>query len=307
MHAWRLLDVDSTSPLVLADVPVPQPGAGEVLVRVRAAGVTPTELIWYPTTHAKSGEQRHHAVPGHEFAGTISAIGADVTSVTFGQEIYGMSDWFADGATAEYCVTRPEWIASKPARLSFAEAASVPIGALTAWQGLFDRAKLQKGETVLIHGGSGAVGVFAVQLAHRHGAHVITTASSRNRDFLLQLGANRFIDYRTERFDQIVQGIDVVFDCVGGETLKRSWGVLAPAGRLITIAASSEGPPDERTKNAFFIVEPKQDQLSKIGALLDAGEIQPVVDREIPLAQAGTAYLGTGERRSGRGKVVVVV
>jgi NADPH:quinone reductase-like Zn-dependent oxidoreductase len=307
VRAWRLNDSGAAPRLICEDIPTPHPGPGEVLIRVHAAGVTPTEMLWYPTTNTKSGERRHHAVPGHEFAGTVAAIGLETGGPTLGQEIYGMNDWFADGATAEYCVTRPEWIASKPRRLPFAEAASVPIGALTAWQGLFDRVKLQRGETVLIHGGSGAVGVFAVQLARRHGAHVVTTASARNRGFLLQLGAERVIDYRVERFEEIVRGIDVVFDGVGGTTLQRSWDVLAHSGRLVTIAADSEGTADERTKSAFFIVEPNQQQLSGIGALLDAGEIQPVVEAEVPFAQAGEAYAAGDQPRSGRGKVVVVV
>jgi NADPH:quinone reductase-like Zn-dependent oxidoreductase len=143
-----------------------------------------------------------------------------------------------------------------------------PIGALTAWQGLFERARLQAGERVLIHGGSGAVGVFAIQLARRTGAHVITTASSRNFDFLSQLGANEVIDYRLDRFEDRARDLDVVFDAVGGETLKRSWSLLKPQGRMVTIAADSEGTKDERIEKAFFIVEPNQKELTEISRLL---------------------------------------
>jgi NADPH:quinone reductase-like Zn-dependent oxidoreductase len=137
-------------------------------------------------------------------------------------------------------------IAAKPSRLSHLEAATVPIGALTAWQGLFERAKLKTGERILIHNGSGAVGVFAIQLARRAGAHVITTASARNSDFLSQVGANEVIDYRMDRFEDRARDLDVVFDAVGGETLKRSWSLLKPRGRMVTIAAKSEGPKGER-------------------------------------------------------------
>src|SRR6185437_3035988 len=132
-------------------------------------------------------------------------------------------------------------LASKPARLSHEEAASVPIGALTAWQALFDHAQLQSGELVLIHGGAGSVGMFAVQLARDRGARVVATASARNIDFVSSLGADQVIDYHTARFEDSVKQADVVFDCVGGETLDRSWNVLAPAGRLVTIAANVEG------------------------------------------------------------------
>jgi NADPH:quinone reductase-like Zn-dependent oxidoreductase len=284
----------------------PAPAQGEVVVRVRAAGVTPTELLWYPTTHTSSGAPRLHAVPGHEFAGVVAAVGAGVGGVEVGQEVFGMNDWFADGATAEFCVTRPEWIAPKPSRLSFAESAATPIGALTAWQGLFDRAKLQRGETVLIHGASGGVGVFAVQLAHRHGARVVATASASAREFLAALGADRVIDYRGERFEDDVRDVDVVFDGVGGMTLERSWSVLRPSGRLVTIAADSEGTTDERIKRAFFIVELNGGQLRGIAGMLEAGELRAFVQGEVPMSRADEAYAGTATRSGTRGKVVVV-
>jgi NADPH:quinone reductase-like Zn-dependent oxidoreductase len=153
--------------LVEGEAAKPEAGAGEVVVRVRAAGVTPTEVEWYPTTHTKTGEARAGAVLSHEFSGVVEAVGEGVTGITAGEAVFGMNDWFAEGALAEYCVTRPEWIAAKPKGVSDAEAAATPIGALTAWQGLFDRARLRAGERVLVHGGAGAVGVFAVQLARR--------------------------------------------------------------------------------------------------------------------------------------------
>ena len=194
-----------------------------------------------------------------------------------------------------------------PHRLSHAEAASVPIGARTAWQGLFDRARLRAGERVLIHGASGSVGIFAVQLARRAGASVIATASARNTEFLRQLGAERVIDYHSERFGEHVGDVDLVFDGVGGTTLERSWDVLKPAGRLVTIAADSEGTQDERTEAAFFIVEPNQQELSEIARLLDRGELKICVDGVVPLAQASAAYFGAAGRQLGRGKVVITL
>src|SRR6516162_6366856 len=146
MKTIRLYDSEKPPVLVVENVPQPQPRRGELLIRVYAAGVTPTELLWYPITHNKYGEKRSRAVPGHEFSGVIAALGEDTAGFEIGQEVYGMNDWFSDGAMAEYCITQPAIVAPKPPRLTHVEAASVPIGALTAWQALFDRAGLQAGE-----------------------------------------------------------------------------------------------------------------------------------------------------------------
>lgn len=297
---------DAGTALVDREIPVPGLGAGDVLIRVHAAGVTPTEIEWYPTTHTKAGTARRDPVPGHEFSGVVADLGAEAQGFQVGDAVYGMNDWFADGATAEYCLTQPACIAAKPSRLTHAEAAAVPIGALTAWQGLYDRAKLKAGERVLIHGGSGAVGVFAIQLARRVGAQVFATASARHTEFLEQLGASRVIDYKSERFEDVVGEVDVVFDGVGGDILHRSWGVLSPTGRMVTIASNSENTQDERTKAAFFIVEPKQAQLVDIAKLLDSGELKVFVDGVVPVAEASAAYFGKLPRQNGRGKVVVV-
>jgi NADPH:quinone reductase-like Zn-dependent oxidoreductase len=305
MKVMRFNDSSETPALLPANAPVDLPASRQVQIRLFAAGVTPTELGWYTTVHSRDGGQRAGAIPGHEFSGVIEAVGEGVDAHLVGQEVYGMNDWFADGATAEYCLTTPNAIAAKPARLSHAEAATVPIGALTAWQGLFDRLKLQAGERVLIHGGAGAVGSFAVQLARRCGAEVIATASAGSCAFLTQLGVSEMIDYRASRFEQRVGQVDAVFDAVGGETLRRSWEVLAPKGRLVTIAAESEGAQDERTKQAFFIVEPNGEQLTEISRLIEAGELHSFVAAEVPLASASAAYLGTVPGRRAHGKVVV--
>jgi NADPH:quinone reductase-like Zn-dependent oxidoreductase len=307
MKVMRLSDSAEPPRLLEADVPQPRPGRGELLVEIHAAGVTSKELLWYPTTHNKNGKRRSRAVPGHEFSGVVAALGEGVTSFDVGQEVYGMNDWFADGAMAEYCTTQPTSVAMKPASLTHVEAASVPIGALTAWQGLFDRARLQAGERVLVHGGAGAVGIFAIQLARFHGAHVTATASARNHTFVSQLGAEQVIDYRTASFEKSAGEMDVVFDTVGGETLERSWNVLKPGGRLITIAAESEANTDNRVKQAFFIVEPNHEQLTQIGDLLEAGHLHTVVDVILPLTQASAAYTGEVKERRGRGKLVVAV
>src|SRR5262245_24317342 len=308
MNAWQYNDDPVAPGLLRAELDRPTPGPGELLIRVNAAGVTPTELVWYTTTHGRDGRPRTRAVPGHEFSGTVAGVGPGVGRLfEVGQEVFGMSDWFADGATAEFCIAPVSAVAPKPARLTHAEAASVPIGALTARQGLFDRAGLRAGERVLVHGGSGAVGVFAVQLARQRGAEVLTTASAANRDFLTKLGAGKVIDYRAERFEDAAAGVDLVLDAVGGQTLARSWAVLGAGGRLVTIAADSEGAGDERTKRAFFIVEPDSAQLRAVADQLDAGRLRPVVESVVPFDRAGWAYTRPATERRGCGKTVLAV
>ena len=307
MKAMRLMNADGKSALVEEDIPQPVPGQGEVLVRVHAAGVTHTELGWEPTTHTKTGGVRTGAVPGHEFSGVVAAVGEGVANFAVGQEIYGMNDWYADGATAEFCITQTSSIADKPKSLTHVEAASVPIAALTAWQGLFDRAKLRAGERVLIHGGSGAVGLFAVQLAGARGAHVLATASAHNLEFVRALGAHEVIDYRKERFEDRLGRVDVVFDTVGGETLERSRGMLNEGGRIITIVSEVEGTDDPRLKRAFFIVEPNQAQLVDVSKELDAGNLRTFVGATVPLEEAQQAYTGKLRDKLEPGKVVVVV
>lgn len=307
MRALRLSDSAETPGLIEDSVPQPEPQRGEVLVRVHAVGVTPTEVAWVPTTRTKDGGIRTRAIPGHEFSGVVAGVGGVVDGFALGQDVYGMNDWYADGAMAEYCVTQPSSIARKPPRLTHAEAASVPIGALTAWQGLFDRAGLEAGERVLVHGGAGAVGVYVIQLARWRGARVTATASGRNLAFVKELGAERVIDYRAERFEREVSGMDVVFDGVGGDTLERSWGVLGCGGRMVTIAVDSETTTDDRVKRAFFIVEPSHEQLVRVGDLLESGELQPVVDAVLPLEQAATAFAKHATGGRGRGKRVVTI
>ncbi|RBP48227.1 NADPH:quinone reductase-like Zn-dependent oxidoreductase [Roseimicrobium gellanilyticum] len=302
------VELSGETPVLKPDLSVPEPmlGPGEMLIHIRAAGVTPTELLWYPTYHQKDGSPREGAIPGHEFSGVVAALGEGVDAFSVGEEVYGLNDWFEQGATAEACLTLPAYIATKPRRLSHEEAAAVPIGALTAWQGLHDRTQLKTGERVLIHGGSGAVGVFAIQLAKSIGAEVITTASKRNEAFLKDLGATLVIDYKEEDFTKVIDGpVDVIFDGVGGETLDRSWSLLKPGGRLATIAASSEETTEQRVKDAFFIVEPSHNQLARIAQQLDAGTLRVFVDAVVPFEDAPDAYAGKVKSRTGRGKVVV--
>jgi NADPH:quinone reductase-like Zn-dependent oxidoreductase len=307
MKAMQLNQVGSGPVLIATELPQPLPGEGELLIRVRAVGVTHTELDWYPTTHTKDGAPRKGAVPGHEFSGVIAALGKDTKGFAVGQDVYGMSDWFVNGATAEFCVTQPHSIAPKPATLTHEAAATVPIGALTAWQGLFERAKVQPGERVLIHGGAGAVGLFAVQLAHHHGAHVIATGSKKNLQLISELGADEVIDYRASRFEDSSGKVDVVFDTAGGETLDRSWSVLNAGGRLVNIASDPLDNAEQRVKDAFFIVEPSQKQLLEVGKLLDSGRLKTYINAVVPFGEASDAYSGAVQGKLGYGKVVIAI
>jgi len=220
-----------------------------------------------------------------------------------GDLVYGLNDWYRDGASAEYCVARVADLAHKPSSVDHVHAAATPISALTAWQGLIERAGLAAGQRVLIHGAAGGVGTFAVQLARWRGARVTGTASAANLDFVRSLGADEVIDYRAEGFENVVRDVDVVFDTVGEETLERSWGVLKPGGRLVTVAASGEQTTDERIRAAYFIVEPSRTQLAEIARLIDGGALRPVVGAVFPLAEARQAY----QHKPSHGKVVLRV
>jgi NADPH:quinone reductase-like Zn-dependent oxidoreductase len=298
----KVICVPSEGPLIEESRPIPEPGAGQILIRVFAAGVTPSELAWYPTTHTKNGEPRSTAVPCHEFSGVVAALGDPPSTPQIGEKVYVHERLVREGSAGE--ILRHRSVAPLPGHLSHVQAASVPIGALTAWQGLFDGAKLAPGDRILIHGGAGAVGLYAVQLAHLHGAHVIATASSADLDFVSSLGADQVLDYKGIPFERLVSEVDVVFDTVGGETLSRSWPLLKSEGRMVTIAAASEQPDEERVEKAFFIVEPNQQQLIEVGKLLEAGTIRAFVDSVTTLSQSPDAFSGKLKRR-GRGKIVV--
>jgi NADPH:quinone reductase-like Zn-dependent oxidoreductase len=303
--------------LVYEDAPQPSPGPGEVLVRVYAAGIIANELKWDETYQTKAGSPLTLPIPGRDLSGVVAEVGPGVpevprvTTLIKGSEVYALLDYGRDGAQADYTVALPNELVPKPSTLDHVQAAAVPLSALTAWQALFDHAHLAAGQTVLIHGGAGGVGVFAVQLAHWAGAQVITTASARNRDFMRELGvgANEIIDYTTTRFEAVAQGVDLVFDLVGGDTLQRSWQVIKPGGVLVSVV--SPPPPAAVAKEhdvrfAWFVVEPNRDELIQIGALIDAGQLRPIIDTVFPLAQARQAYEQAAKGHT-RGKIVLQV
>jgi len=302
MKAIRLHQLGGPESLRYEDAPKAIPKGSQVLVQVYATAITPTEFDWYPTFHTPEGGMRPFPIIlGHEFSGVVEAVGSDCTDVQVGDPIYGLSDWFIDGAQAEYCLTIPANIAPKPVTLEHTQAAAVPISALTAWQALIDRAHLSIGQRVLIHGAAGGVGSFAVQLARHQKAHVIATASAANTDLVKALGADEVIDYRITPFETVVGDVDVVLDTIGGNTRDRSWGILRKGGQLVTIAADSEGLKEQRVRDAFFIVEPNRNQLVNIAHLIDTGVLRPVVGAVFSVENFRQAY----EQKPVRGKNVL--
>jgi NADPH:quinone reductase-like Zn-dependent oxidoreductase len=309
MKAIRLHGRGGPDHLVYEDAPQRRPGAGEVLVRVYATGVIANELKWDVTYQTKAGSPRALPIPGRDLSGVVEEAGPGVTTLVKGSEVYAMLDYGCDGAEAEFTIALPNELAPKPGTLDHVQAAAVPLSALTAWQALFEHANLAAGQTVLIQGAAGGVGVFAVQLARWAGAQVIATASARNRDFLRGLGANEIIDYTTTRFEEVVQSVDLVFDTVGGDTLARSWQVVKPGGMLVSVVSprpSADAIKGHDVRFAWFVVEPNREQLIQIGALIDAGQIRPIVETVLPLSQARQAY-ELGARGHARGKIVLRV
>jgi len=309
MKAVRIHGRGGPDHLVYEDAPQPHPGPGEVLVRVYATGVIANELKWDETYETKAGGPRSLPIPGRDLSGVVEEVGPGVTTLVKGSEVYAMMDYGRDGAEAEYTIALPSELAPKPRTLDHVQAAAVPLTALTAWQALFEHASLVAGQTVLIHGAAGGVGVFAVQLACWAGAHVIGTASARNSDFLRELGANEVIDYTTTRFEQVVHDVDLVFDTVGGDTLERSWQVVKPGGVLVSVVSprpSFEEAKAHGVRPVWFIVEPNREQLIQIGALIDAGRIRPIIETVLPLSQARQAY-EQGAKGHTRGKIVLRV
>ena len=294
--------------LFYEEAPQPQPEPGEVLVRVAATSVIANELTWDITYQTAAGVSRPLPVPGHDFAGVVAAVGVGVTHPTVGDAVYALIAFGRDGAEAEYVIAYPSELAPQPRTLDTVHAAAVPLAALTAWQALFIHAGLTAEQTVLIHGAAGGVGTYAVQFARWAGARVIATASARDGDFLRDLGVDLVIDYASTRFENTVQNVDVVLDMVGGNTLARSWQVVKPEGVVVSVVSPRPTEPASTNGARFvwFIVAPNGEQLREIGALLESGQVRPVVEQVFPLAEAHQAFLDAATGHP-RGKIVLRV
>jgi NADPH:quinone reductase-like Zn-dependent oxidoreductase len=321
MKAVRVLEFGGQ--LVFDDVPAPTIARDEMLVKVKSTAVNHIDIGKASGTARQIFPIALPWIPGHEFSGVVEQIGGDVAGYGTGDAVFGISEM---GAYAEFLAIKPATIAKKPSNLSFADAASVPVAAETAWQGLFTHAHLEKGQTILIHGGAGAVGAYAVQLASHAGATVIATASGDDEAYVKSIGASQVIDYRKAQFEKVLrEKVDVVFDIVGGDAQQRSFLVLKEGGHLVSAVqpVSQEEAAKHQVSGEMMRLAPSADVLGKIARLLEAGTIRPNVATVYALRDATQAWkdvtanlpgvhgmspsgLGTTKRGS-HGKVVLRV
>lgn len=306
MNAARIHQFGSADVIHMESVEIPTPATDEVLIQVGAASINPVD---YKIREGQFPPVQADQLPltlGRDLAGIVQAVGSGVSNVRKGDAVFSMVG--ADGSYADYALVKASYVAPVPPKLDFATAASVPLAAQTAWQALFDHGKLQAEQSVLIHGASGGVGHFAVQLAKAAGATVYATASAENLEFLRSLGADLAIDYEAQHFEHICQDIDLVVDLVAGETQERSWSVLREGGRLVSTLSEpkSERPEAQGKIGTFFLVEPDGEQLEKIARLIESGQVRPVLSKTFPLEEVAEAqdFL---EHSHVKGKVVLVV
>ena len=295
MKAMRLLEYGG--PLVFSDVPMPMIARDEIMVKVKSTAVNHLDLVKASGTARQISPLALPWIPGHEFSGVVEQIGSGVAAYAPGDAVFAANE--TGGAYAEYLAVKAAAIARKPSNLSFEEAASVPVASQTAWQGLFTHGHLRNGQTILIHGGAGAVGAYAVQLASHAGATVIATASGDDAAYLKSIGASRVLDYRVEQFEKVLrEKVDVVFDLVGGDAQKRSFLVLKEGGHLVSAVqpVSQEEAAMHHVSGVMMRLAPSGDVLSRIGRLLEEGTIRPDVATVDALQDAAQAWKDIAEK-----------
>lgn len=288
------------------DTARPEPKENEALVRVIASGVNPADPLIVSGKYAKEFGTNVPLIPGYDIAGVVEKVGPAVTKMKAGDAVYGYP--LMGGGWAEYCVVTENEATLKPKTVSYTEAAAVPLAALTAWQGLFDTINLTSGQTILIQGGSGGVGSFAVQLAKARGARVIATASTANQDLLKQLGADVAIDYTRQKFEDVVKDVDAVFDTVGHDTFTRSCQVVKKGGIVCTIVGGEGRVDPEKLgiRVTGMAAKPDASELAEIAKLIDDKKIKPVVTEVLPLSD-GVKALEQAETHHTRGKIVMKI
>lgn len=292
--------------LKMEEIPVPQLKDTDVLVRVIASGVNPADPLIVSGKFADKFGTHLPLTPGYDIAGIIVKAGKNVKMLKVGDAVFGFP--LFGGGWAEYCVADQFEVSLKPKSLTFTDSASVPLAGLTAFQAIATFGNLVEGQSVLIHGGSGGVGSFAVQLAKARGAKVFATASTANQDFLKQLGADVVIDYTKQKFEDVAHNMNVVFDTVGGDTLARSYSVVKKDGNLVTIV----GKCDDNEAKKYAIAckslwaHPDPGQLATIRMLIDQGKIKPVVSEVLPWTDAAKAMTQV-ETHHTRGKIVLKI
>ncbi len=306
MKAARIHSFGPPDVIVIEDVPRPIPGAGQVVIRVAAAGVGPWDALI--REHTSVVTVSLPLILGSDLAGIIEGVGADVTQFKVGEKVYGVTNPQFVGAYAEYALASAKMIGRKPESMSFNEAASVPVVAVTAWQMLFDYAKAQAGQSVLIHGAAGNVGAYAVQLAKQAGLEVFATAASQDADYVRSLGATTVVDYKTAQFEDVVPQLDVVLDMVGGDTRDRSFRVIKPGGVLVSVFSEStpKDPPSD-VRFVFFLVEVTSESLDRISNLFSEGKLAAQVGTVIPLEQVRSAHEMLAGAPHKRGKIILSI
>jgi NADPH:quinone reductase-like Zn-dependent oxidoreductase len=308
MKAVVIHEYGSPEVLKYEDVPRPEPKEEQILVRVIAAGVNPVDGLIRSGMFAKHENASFPMILGADIAGVVEKTGSKVTKFKAGDPVFAYASLKSGGGYAEFALTTEREAAPKPKVLTYVEAAAVPVVALTAWQALVDTAKLSAGQTVLIHGGSGGVGTFAIQIAKARGARVIATASTANQDLLKQLGADVAIDYTKQKFEGVAKDVDVVLDSIGKDTLARSYGVVKKGGFIVTLVARIDQAELDKhgIRGASLGVEPDSNELTEIGKLIDEKKIKVIVSQTFPLSEAIKAQeqIATGHTR---GKIVLKV
>jgi NADPH:quinone reductase-like Zn-dependent oxidoreductase len=288
--------------LVYEDSPDPQPAIGDALVRVCAASFTPTELTW-PVETDRDGHDRGPRIPAQEGSGVVVGLGYGTAGISVGDEVYGLIDEYRDGWAAEYVTIEAHSLAPKPTAVDFIEAAAIPQAALTSWQALFDHGHLESGQTVLIHGAGGGVGSMAVQLARWVGAHVIGTGRATDRQRVLDLGADDFLDVEQDGWEKAVGQVDLVYDAIGGDVLAHSPAIVKPGGALVSIVALPQTDRDD-IRTVFFVRDPSGVQLREITGLVNQGKVRPQVGAVYPIADAREAFAAKSTQHI-PGKVVL--
>jgi NADPH:quinone reductase-like Zn-dependent oxidoreductase len=290
------------------DAPRPEPKEDEMLIKVFAAGVNSFDGVLRSGKFVKIFKMQLPWIPGYDIAGTVEKVGGKVSKFKVGDPVYAFISIPTGGGYAEYALAKQNQVALKPATISFVEAAGVPSVALTAWQALVDKGNLQSGQTVLIHGASGGVGMFAIPIAKIRGAKVFATASTANQDFLKQLGADVAIDYKTQKFEDIAKEVDVVVDGVGGETLARSYSIVKRGGILVNLVGRVDQAQLAKhgIRGVSLEAEYNGDQLAQIGKLIDEKKVKVVVSQTFPLAEATEAQ-EKADMGHARGKIVLKV
>jgi NADPH:quinone reductase-like Zn-dependent oxidoreductase len=286
----------------------PEPKEDEVLVRVMAAGVNPVDTYIRQGMRTKSGTDLRPIIIGYDIAGVVEKAGAKVKAFKAGDAVYAYLPISRGGGYAEFAIAKEDEMSLKPKKIDFEKAAAVPLAATTAWQALVDTAKLEAGQTVLIHGGSGGVGCFAVQIAKARGAKVIATASTANQDLLKQLGVDQPIDYTTTKFEEVVKDVDVVLNCVRGDTLPPSYGIVKKGGIIVSITDEPAAAECDKhgIRGSRVMAHPDARVMEELTKLIEADKITPIVSQTFPLADVAQAHQQI-ETHHTRGKIVLKV